>query len=39
MPFLQGQIETDGGKSLDFSNYPYIFMVWDYLTTCSFVYI
>jgi hypothetical protein len=37
MPFLQSQIETDGGKSLDFSNYPYIFMVWDYLT-CSFVY-
>lgn len=30
MPFLQSQIETDGGKSLDFSNYPYIFMVWDY---------
>ncbi|PWZ12312.1 Glucose-induced degradation protein 4 [Zea mays] len=25
---LLGQIETDGGKSLDFSNYPYIFMRW-----------
>jgi hypothetical protein len=24
MPFPQSQIETDGGKSLDFSNYPYI---------------
>ncbi|KAG5054246.1 hypothetical protein JHK85_006756 [Glycine max] len=23
-----GQVEADGGKSLDLSNYPYIFMRW-----------
>ncbi|KAL4321898.1 hypothetical protein AHAS_Ahas14G0156500 [Arachis hypogaea] len=25
---LMGQVEVDGGKSLDLSNYPYIFMRW-----------
>ncbi|ERN07979.1 hypothetical protein AMTR_s00012p00253320 [Amborella trichopoda] len=25
---LQNQVEADGGKSLDLSNYPYIFMRW-----------
>ncbi|KAK8464507.1 hypothetical protein PHAVU_010G015600 [Phaseolus vulgaris] len=25
---LLGQVEVDGGKSLDLSNYPYIFMRW-----------
>ncbi|KAF3555629.1 hypothetical protein F2Q69_00017562 [Brassica cretica] len=25
---LQGQVESDGGRQLDLSNYPYIFMRW-----------
>jgi hypothetical protein len=35
---LLSQIETDGGKSLDLSNYPHIFMVCHYLTLYLFMY-
>jgi hypothetical protein len=36
--YLQSQIERDGAKSLDLSNYPHIFMVLKY-PTYSFVHV
>lgn len=32
---LQGQVESDGGRQLDLTNYPYIFMVKNALSFIS----